>query len=56
MSKTHHHNRKPTPQHRLGQLVEDIPNKLPTGIFGHIQDHFLIKSAASEDAKGGKAQ
>jgi hypothetical protein len=56
MSKTYDHNRKPTGHHKLYQLAEEFPHKVPTGIFGQIQYHFLVKSAVSENATEGKTQ
>jgi hypothetical protein len=56
MSKTCDDNRKPTAHDQLHQLVEEDPNKRATGIFGQKQNHFLMQSAVSEEAKRGKDQ
>jgi hypothetical protein len=53
MSKTCDDNRKPTAH---DQLVEEDPHKRATGIFGQKQNHFLMQSAVSEEAKRGKDQ
>jgi hypothetical protein len=56
MSKTRDYHRKPTAHDKLHQLVEEDPNKRATGIFGQNRNHFLMKSAVSEEAKRGKNQ